>query len=395
MRDTRSGQNSSRRTFLRSSMLACGSAGLALTVPASVRSASMPSALQEAGQDKQPTIDALMLGYMQRYRVPGASLAFMRGGQSLFASGYGMANSSKHTAVSTASRFRIASDSKAFTAAAVLLLIEQGRIQLTSTIFGKTGLLPEYPTVDPHRDWQESITIHDLLTHTGGGWRNEHDDPMFEMPDLNQRDLIAWTLRTHPLEYAPGAHYAYSNFGYCVLGRVLEKVTGDAYSDVVKESVLRPIGITDMQIGTNRTAPDEVRYYPIPGGADPYAMPIARMDSHGGWLATPGDLATFMDALFASHDKPGRKDLLSPASLRVMTSGTMANPGYGCGLLLNRAGNVWHNGSLPGTSSLMVHTHSGLSWAVILNLLDQGSDMLAELDKLMWSMARSVPGWQV
>ena len=78
-----------------------------------------------------------------------------------------------------------------------------------------------------------------------------------------------------------------------------------------------------------------------------------------------------------------------------MTTGTTANAGYGCGLMLNRSGNVWHNGSLPGTASLMVHTHSDLSWAVVLNLLDQHNEMQLELDELMWSMARSEPKWRV
>ncbi len=70
----------------------------------------------------------------------------------------------------------------------------------------------------------EDITIEHLLTHTSGGWpNNDGHDPMFHNPQMSQHELIAFTLRTRPLDHPPGTNYAYSNFGYCVLGRVIEK----------------------------------------------------------------------------------------------------------------------------------------------------------------------------
>ena len=335
----------------------------------------------------------LMRSYMQRCQVPGTSLTFAREGKVLYAAGYGLADRSKEIAVRTTDRFRVASNSKAITAAAILLLVEQDRLRLNDTVFGKNGLLAHYSVNGPHRDWVETITVHHLLTHIGGGWGNQHDDPMFQSPGLSQSELIEWTLRTHPLAFQPGTHYAYSNFGYCVLGRVLEKISGAPYSEVIQRTILRPAGITDMEIASNRTARDEVHYYAIPGGVDPYGMPITRMDSHGGWIATPTDLTMFLSKLFAPQDGTSG-GLLRAESLRIMTTGTAANPGYGCGLSLNKMGNAWHDGSLPGTGSMMVHTHGGTTWAVVMNLLNQSSTMLLELDKLMWTMARTEPTWR-
>src|SRR5262249_28869415 len=134
-----------------------------------------------------------------------------------------------------------------------------------------------------------NITLHHLLTHTGGGWSNKSNDPMFQNPGMNQANLIAWTVRNRPLESPPGQAYAYSNFGYCVLGRVIEKITGMSYVEAVTQRVLAPCGINDMQIAGNMSterAANEVVYYGQ-NGEQPYKPNVRRMDSHGGWIATP------------------------------------------------------------------------------------------------------------
>ena len=77
-----------------------------------------------------------------------------------------------------------------------------------------------------------------------------------------------------------------------------------------------------------------------------------------------------------------------------MTTGTQANKSYGCGLELNPEGNAWHNGSLPGTMSIMVHTKSGMSWAVVVNTRSKSDAAFSRLDGMMWQIAQSVPRWQ-
>ncbi len=336
----------------------------------------------------------LVRQYMREFDVPGFQLSYIRGSRLLYRGCFGEANRAEHEQVKPDSLFRIASCSKAFTSASIFLLIEAGKLKLTDHIFTPDGILPQYSNIGEHRDWIHAITVHDLLTHTGGGWSNKANDPMFEKPGFNHAELIEWTLKTHPLDDPPGTKYAYSNFGYCVLGRVIEKLSGERYAEFVHQHVLRPIGIFDMRIGTNKTAPNEVHYYGQ-GGANAYDSPIARMDSHGGWIATATNLAHFLACLFSPEDKEGAKSILTPESLKTMTTGTKANPGYACGLSVNKYGNAWHNGLLTGSMSLMVHTHGGVSWAAIINTSSRKSNAASRLDNMLWEIARTVPEWKV
>ena len=118
---------------------------------------------------------------------------------------------------------------------------------------------------------------------------------MFSNPALNHAQLITLTLKNLPLDYPPGEHYAYSNLGYCVLGRIIEKITGRPYADYVRAAVLSRCGVTDMTIAGNTLAqrqPGEVKYYGQ--GDNPYGFNITRMDSHGGWIARPTDYVQFV-----------------------------------------------------------------------------------------------------
>jgi CubicO group peptidase (beta-lactamase class C family) len=201
--------------------------------------------------------------------------------------------------------------------------------------------------------------------------------------------LIASTVRNRPLDHPPGTAYAYSNFGYCVLGRVIEKVTGLTYPQAVAQRVLTPCGITDMQIAGNapmERAPNEVVYYGQKDG-DPYKWNVRRMDSHGGWIATPTALVKFFLRVDGFPTVP---DLLRDDTLRSMTTPTAANPNYACGFAVNRVPNWWHAGSLPGTQSIFVRTASGLCWAAVANTRAEGLD----LDRMMWQMAKAVPAWR-
>jgi CubicO group peptidase (beta-lactamase class C family) len=188
------------------------------------------------------------------------------------------------------------------------------------------------------------ITIGELHHHTSGGWPNDDTDPMFQHNDYNHSQLIDWALNTYPALTGRG-HYAYSNFGYCLLGRVIEKISGKPYARFIQEEVLQPCGITDMSIGGNTLSdrkPNEV-IYNGQEGEDPYIFNIARMDSHGGWLATATDMARF---LVHVDGFPGKPEILQPATLEVMTTPSEGNPRYACGWSVNRNNNWWHNGSL-------------------------------------------------
>jgi hypothetical protein len=128
-------------------------------------------------------------------------------------------------------------------------------------------------------------------------------------------------------------------------------------------------------------------------------MNVTRMDSHGGWIATATDLVRFLDGITGAGDTPA---LLNRGSIRTMTTSPPASDqtaevryARGWNVRDNGLGNWWHNGSLPGTSTIMVRTASGLSWAALTNTRSQPSDEInSALDQMMWSMARAVPAWE-
>ena len=153
-------------------------------------------------------------------------------------------------------------------------------------MFGKGGILGTRYGRQPYRPYVADITVEHLLTHTAGGWSNKQRDPMFGNPHMNHAQLISWTLDNVALTNPPGTAHAYSNFGYCVLGRVIEKITGQPYGNCVNTAVLGRCGISGMRIAGNtraQRAPDEVRYYP---DGNPYGMNVTRTDAR--WVCDIG-----------------------------------------------------------------------------------------------------------
>jgi CubicO group peptidase (beta-lactamase class C family) len=355
----------------------------ALALPSALQSAASPTAAEKSA------IRVLAEAYLKEQSTPCLSVAFAKESGVIYSEGFGPADDSR-APVTPRHLFRIASVSKPITSATIFTLIEKSHLSLTDRIFGPGALLGEEFGKPPYREYVADIRLVHLLTHTAGGWQNDGDDPMFRHPDMNHRELIAWTIANQPLKNPPGEKYAYSNFGYCIVGRIIEKLTGRPYDAYVREQILRPCGIQDMRISGNtrkERAPNEVTYFD-PNRESPYGMNVRRMDSHGGWLASASDLARF--ALHATG--LASPNLIAAASLREMTTASSANAGYAKGWAVNRVPNWWHNGSLPGATSIMVRTASGMCWAGLANARTQKSG--GALDELMWKMARSVPVWR-
>ncbi|MEO1528830.1 MAG: serine hydrolase domain-containing protein [Planctomycetota bacterium] len=157
---------------------------------------------------------------MDDFDVPGLSVAISKGGRLVLARGFGVADQETGEAVTPRHRFRIASLSKPITSIAIHTLIQQRKLNYDSKVFGPESLLgAEYEAPEDLHD----ITLEHLLTHTAGAWDNKNNDPMFMQSHMDHRELIAWTIQNQPLETTPGSNYAYSNFGYCLLGRIIEK----------------------------------------------------------------------------------------------------------------------------------------------------------------------------
>jgi CubicO group peptidase (beta-lactamase class C family) len=324
--------------------------------------------------------------FLKAYDMPGLSVAIMRHGQIAYADSFGLADKSTGERVTNDHLFRIASVSKPITSVGIFTLIEQGKLGLDDKVFGTGGILGA-GFAAPAGSSVSDITVGQLLRHTGGGWSN-NPDPMDDHKSMSQRELIAWTLRNKPLAARPGTRFAYSNFGYCVLGRVIERASGQSYGDYIQKAVLARCGISTMRLAANGRAgraAHEVTYHHR--SWDPYAKDMARIDSTGGWLARATDLAQFAAHVSDFPDPPG---FLNHGTIRTMTTPSAANPHYAHGWSVLR-GNWRHDGRLPGSTATLVRTQRGYCWAGLTN--SSNPDGNRGLDDLLWKMVQSIERW--
>lgn len=368
--------------------------------------------------------DDLMLKFMSDNQVPGAAIAIAKDGKLVYSRGFGHADEEKTLGVQPASRFRIASISKPITAAMILRLVEMGLLKMSDNPFSILKI--ELPAdADPRL---KKITIEQLLQHTAGWDRAVSFDPMFrpiviakeqkvEAP-AKPNDIIHYMIK-RKLDFEPGERYAYSNFGYCILGRVIEKLTEQSYEAAVEKHVFEPLGIKDTQLGKTLTkAKNEVHYFDKKGlavlGPDlgkqvarPYgAWYLEAMDAHGGWISTAPDLVRFGSAIQA-RDKC---KILNADSIKTMFTrpaglagydkeGKKIDVYYGCGWSIRaageRSGSFWHNGALDGTATILVGRRDGLCWAVLFNARSnaKGVYLAGLIDPLMHQAASQVKNW--
>ncbi|MBI1903791.1 MAG: beta-lactamase family protein [Planctomycetia bacterium] len=394
--------------------------------------------------------DDTMLAVLRERKVPGAALAVVKDGRLVLARGYGFvdpdaAADDKRQPVQPDSLFRIASLSKPLTAVAVLQLVERGQLSLDTHIWDVLKLSDCQPAaggsaessgnggsgqssaVDPR--WRD-VTIAQLLRHTGGFDRGASFDPMFRsreiagqfgfLPPAEPRDVIRY-MTFRPLDFEPGARYAYSNFGYCLLGRAIETVSGTSYEAYVQQRVLAPLSVRRMKIGQSLPegrADGEVRYSSQEGKGPavvgeigqevphPYgAWYLEAMDSHGGWIASAVDLARFVASF---TDEP--KCLLSKGTCAAMVerpNGPAGHDGegkpkdtyYGLGWFVRTDGDgratIWHTGSLPGTATLMLRRHDNVAFVVLFNARSgpDGEHLGRAMDPKLNAAAEAVKEW--
>jgi N-acyl-D-amino-acid deacylase len=342
--------------------------------------------------------------FMKARDVPGGALAVVKDGRLVYVRGYGLADRERNHAVQPDSLFRIASISKPITSAAVLRLVEEKKLDLDQRAFDIVRAEPLLNDGSPPDARLAQITIRHLLHHTGGWDRDKSFDPMFRSrqiaraanePSPARPEAVIRYMLGRPLEADPGSRYAYSNFGYCVLGRVIEKLTGETYEAHVRGKILAPLGITRMRLGATldgQQVPGEVRYYtrgnstsnsvfpdggkvPVPYGG----FFLESMDAHGGWIASAIDLVRFA----AAFNDPAHCPIMRPETIALLheppappvsrkADGSLASKYYACGWSARPTGDegkasYWHDGSLPGTATLLLRRWDGLSWAVLFN----------------------------
>jgi CubicO group peptidase (beta-lactamase class C family) len=366
--------------------------------------------------------DDLMLKFMADNQVPGAALAVAKDGKLIYARGFGYADQQLGLPVPPGMRFRIASISKPITAVMILRLIELGLLKMDDHVFEYLKIaLPA--NADPRL---KKITIKHLLQHTAGFDRDKSFDPMFRpiiiakdqntKPPAKPMDIIHYMTK-QKLDFDPGERYAYSNFGYCILGRVIEKATGQSYEAAVQKHVFDPIGVKHTQLGHTLTAAkNETHYFDPknrtgnavmgPNFGKPVPLPygvwyLEAMDAHGGWISSAPDLVRFASAF----DQPEKCKVLKAASIKTMFAcpdglaghnkkGKPLEVFYGCGWQVRDVGdggfNTWHTGSLDGTETILVRRFDGLCWAVLFNT---GKGLVGRIDALVHDAADKVKRW--
>jgi len=336
--------------------------------------------------------------FQRQFRVPAMSVALSRNGQFVYDHAGGMADPQHSIQAQQNSLFRIADLSKPITAVTIFSLIENGKFGLNDKVFGPGALLSTTYGKSPYKPYVADITIDHLLTHTAGGWAADANDPMLHNNGWDQKKLIASTIENVPLTAQPGTQWIYSNFGYCILGRVIEQLTGQPYAAYVQANILAPCGISGMQIARNSEhdrATNEVIYIGQ-YSEEPYKINITRMDSTAGWIASSTQLVQFLNHVAGAPNIPA---LLKPQTIATMTTPAPAYPAgdarYARGWMVssNGAGSWWHSGSLPGSTALMVRNPDGTCLAAVCNTRTQPhQEMDTALYDMLWNLGQSVSG---
>jgi CubicO group peptidase (beta-lactamase class C family) len=373
------------------------------------------------------SFDKMMVDFLEAHpKIPGAAIAVAKDGRLVYSRGFGYADGKMK--VEADSKFRIASISKPITAVAILRLVEQGKLKLDDLVFDVLDLAEPKKGFDPR--WRK-ITIRNLLQHTGGWDRDKSFDAMFINDKICEKlgvpspampkDILRYMLE-QPLDFDPGSRYAYSNFGFSILGRVIEKLTGGPYEDFVRREVLEPIGAKSTRLGKTPyedRLPGEVHYdsegrkgksilaanlgkqvdWPYGGWC------LELMDSHGGWVSTAPDLVRFASAF----NEPAKCKILTAKSIDAMFARPDGPPGldkegkpkpvvYGCGWNVRPASGkpptAWHTGLFSGTSTLLVRRADGVTWAILFNSWAPGERAPSLIiDPLVHQAADAVKMW--
>ncbi len=367
-----------RRRAVQLSVAGAGAAGLSFRA-ANAQAGTTPVASPVADADipisgeavpELADFDAVMLAALPKWNLPGAQLAIAYEGRLVYNRGFGYASVEDSEVVEPEHRFRITSNSKPFTAVGILRLIDAGLLTLDTAVFPLLNL--DSPTDAPRDPRLDTITVEQLLVHSGG-WNSAaaDNDPQYlpwplvashvlgaEVPA--EAETIIRYMQSKPLDFDPGTLSAYSNFGFNVLGRVIEHVSGQDYETFIQDGILTPSGITTMAIGgttLEERLDGEVRYYAPPGMAfRPSVFPgegfvpvgygsfyMRSLDSHGGWVGSAEDLIRFMLTI----DGQRGEALLTDATITVMeTTPRPPSAAAGAGNVATSLGLGWN--SVPG-----------------------------------------------
>jgi D-alanyl-D-alanine carboxypeptidase len=315
-----------------------------------------PFLILALGSARADKVDDYVEKQRQQLHLPGVSLAVVRDGQLIKLRGYGLANLELNVRATEDTVYEIGSNTKQFTAAAVMMLVEEGKINLYDKL---TKYFPEAP-----ESWS-GITVRHLLSHTSGiqnhvavpDWLNVFKTSITSKTTPARDELLKMFFKL-PLEFQPGETWSYDNTGYYLLGIIIEKTSGKSYWEFLAERIFHPLGMT----ATRSTEPQPI----VPNRASGYEWVNDHFEnrpilapfiafSAGSILSTVKDMAKWDAALYSEK-------LLKESSLHQVWAVTKTNDGadapfdYGFGWFISHYHGhrlVQHTGGTPGFSSLI------------------------------------------
>lgn len=372
--------------------------------------------------------DTQMKTLMTANNIPSGAIAIAWQGRMVFAHGYSWNPGPSDIVTQPTSLFRIASVSKPITSTLINRLIQEGRLSPTATIGQYIDLTPRPGRTADAR--LSSITVRNLLEMLGGfGDPGAYGyDPVFNDVTVAQTLGIALPVSDanviryqngEPLKANPGQTYYYSNYGYMLLGRIVESVTGMPYARYAQR-VFNPIGVWNLRQARahlSQRAPGEVAYHS--GGQGPNVIDASggtlpweyggsinedRLSSFGGWVATAPDVlrwATNLDAPAAPNA------ILNQASIDRMFALPQNYPlpynngdyYYANGWAARNYGvagiTSWHAGSLPSTASYVVRSYNGFDIVILLNRRNENNPDATTnaMDNMLWTAYGQVTSW--
>jgi len=325
------------------------------------------------GQAANVKVDDFVQSELKRQNIPGLALVVQQDGKVVYSKGYGYANLEQAIPATAEQRFQIGSISKQFSAAAVMLLVEEGKMALDDKIGRHLGAVPP--------EW-DSITVRHILTHTSGLPRDL--DPALEavarVHGAYTTEQVLAILKDYKPVTPPGAQYAYSNVGYQLMGVIIEKVTGSFYGDMIQNRIFKPLGMTTARI---------IDFHDLSGTATGYmmednklkALDMARMPAGiqtyyrsgaGGIEMSALDLAKW-DASLSTEKilkKSSIDQMWAPGAL--VEKGSNYTISYGLGWVIsdfNGHPKVYHSGGMAAFSTDYLHyTNDKLTVIVLTNL---------------------------
>lgn len=318
------------------------------------------------------TVDDYVHAEMQRQHIPGLSLLVARDGKIVRAQGYGFSNVELQVPVKSETVFQSGSVGKQFTAMAVMMLVEEGKIKLDDPI---TQYLKSAPA-----SWNQ-VTIRELLSHTAGF--TDYPEKFDFRKDYTEADLLK-IVEGIPLAFPPGTNYSYANLGYLTLGILIHQVTGEFYGDFLQEEIFRPLGMTTTRIISEADIiPNRAAGYRLVKGElknQEWVSPTLNTTADGALYFSIMDLAKWDAALYTEK-------LIHHASLEQMWTPAkllngQANPGnYGFGWsILRKDGHrvLDHGGAWQGFEvHISRYVDDKLTVVVLTNLADADPGKIA------------------